>query len=393
MNIPAIRDSVPLTSELIYFDNASTSLVPREVVEAMSEFDLQSRANVGRGIHRLSQVSSQLYWDAHQRVSRFIGGQEGVCVFGKNTTEAINQVAHGFPFEPGDHVITTTLEHHSNLLPWMSLREQGVSLDYVYPDRDGFLDPEGFQSLITEKTRMIAVTHVSNVLGTIQPVQEICSIAKDHSVKILVDGAQSVPHLPIDVKKIGCDYFCFSGHKMLGPTGIGVLWMKEPDLKPLMQGGGMIKDVSLEGYELEDGYTQYEAGTPHITGAVGLREAVRLLESIGMDTILQHEQDLTRAILPELASLDGVTVYGPVSGEDRLAVVSFTIDGMHPHEVAHLLDDQYSIMVRSGHHCCMPLMEFLNLPDGIARASLYLYNTREECESFLAAIRETTEGV
>ena len=393
MNISAIRDSVPLTSELIYFDNASTSLVPRQVVEAMGEFDLYSRANVGRGVHRLSQVSSQLYWDAHQTVGKFIGGQEGVCVFGKNTTEAINQVAHGIEFQPGDQVITTVLEHHSNILPWMALKEEGITLDYVYPDRDGFLDPEEFLSVITDKTRLITVTHVSNVLGTIQPVEEICAIAQDHDIRTLVDGAQSVPHLPIDVQKIGCDYFCFSGHKMLGPTGIGVLWMKEPDLKPLMQGGGMIKTVSLNGYEPEEGYARYEAGTPHFTGAVGLREAVRMLDSIGMDTVQRHEQELTRTILPELASLDGVAVSGPVSGEDRLGVISFTIDGMHPHEVAHLLDDQYSIMVRSGHHCCIPLMEYLDLPDGTVRASLYLYNTREECEVFLTAIRETTEGL
>lgn len=393
MNISSIRDSVPLTSELIYFDNASTSLVPRQVVEAMSEFDLYSRANVGRGVHRLSQVSSQLYWDAHQTVSRFIGGAEGFCVFGKNTTEAINQVAHGMAFQPGDQVISTVLEHHSNILPWMALREQGITLDFVYPDKDGFLDPEGFLSLITDKTRLITVTQVSNVLGTIQPVEEICAIAQDHGIRTLVDGAQSVPHLPVNVQKMGCDYFCFSGHKMLGPTGIGALWMKEPDLKPLMQGGGMIKTVSLDQYEPEDGYARYEAGTPHFTGAVGLREAIRMLESIGMDTVFKHEQELTRAILPELASLDGVTVLGPVSGGDRLAVISFTIDGMHPHEVAHLLDDQYSIMVRSGHHCCMPLMEYLDLPDGTVRASLYLYNTREECEELLTAMRETTEGL
>ncbi|MDD1725127.1 MAG: aminotransferase class V-fold PLP-dependent enzyme, partial [Methanospirillum sp.] len=265
----SFREEIPLTRDLIYFDNASTSLMPASVLEAMNEYERTSRSNVGRGVHRLSQVSSQLYWDAHERLKKFVGGEAGLCIIGKNCTEAINQVAYGMDFQPGDHIISTVLEHHSNILPWINLRKKGVTIDFVLPDQDGYLHPGNFAELIRRETRLITFTHVSNVLGTIQPARDICSLARDSGVKTLVDGAQSVPHLPVDVSRLGCDYLCFSGHKMLGPTGIGVLWMKEPDLTPLTLGGGSIRQVTIDDYTLEDGYMRYEAGTPHITGAVG----------------------------------------------------------------------------------------------------------------------------
>ncbi|ABD41908.1 cysteine desulfurase [Methanospirillum hungatei JF-1] len=393
MNIQTIREDIPLTRDLIYFDNASTSLMPSSVTRIMEDYETSFRSNVGRGVHRLSQVSSQLYWDAHEKVKAFIGGTDGVSIFGKNCTEGINQVAYGLRLNPGDHVITSVLEHHSNILPWMHLRKQGISVDFVRPDAEGYLHPQSFSELIQKETRLITFTHVSNVTGTIQPAKEICSISHDHDIKTLLDGAQSVPHIPVDVSDIGCDYLSFSGHKMLGPTGTGVLWMKEPDLEPFILGGGSIKSVTTSEYTLEDGYMKYEAGTPHITGAVGLREAIRILNHVGMRSVQEHELSLTRDIIHGLSHIPGVTLYGPKGTDSRLGVVSFTIEGQHPHESAHLLDDQYDIMVRSGHHCCMPLMDHFAIPDGTVRASLYLYNTREEVKKFLEAVTEISEGI
>lgn len=393
MSIQVIRDDIPRTSDLIYFDNASTSLMPQAVLEAMDEYERTARSNVGRGVHRLSQISSQLYWDAHEKVKTFIGGTEGTCIFGKNCTEGINQVAYGLELKPGDHVITTVLEHHSNILPWLALRREGVMVDFVSPDPDGYLNPDSFSELIRKETRLITFTHVSNVFGTIQPACEICSLSQDTGIKTLLDGAQSVPHVPVDVSRIGCDYLSFSGHKMLGPTGTGVLWMKEPDLRPLILGGGSIRKVSTEDYTLEEGYMKYEAGTPHITGAIGLRKAIQVLSGVGMDVVQEHETRCTRDLIKGLAKISGVIIHGTPQHDNRLGVISFTIAGQHPHETAHLLDDQYNIMVRSGHHCCMPLMNYYQIPDGTVRASLYLYNTTEEVNTFLSAVTELAEGI
>lgn len=395
MNIDQIRQETPLSREVIYLDNASTSLSPQPVIDAMVEYESHYRANVGRGVHRLSQIAGQLYWDAHEIVNRFIGGETGTPVFVRNCTEAINMVSRGLDFRPGDEVITTITDHHSNLLPWYVLREKGVIVKVLSPTGDpmnGVLAGD-VSSAITRNTRLVAISHASNVLGTIQPVKEITEIAHDHDALCLVDGAQSVPHIKTDVKEIGCDYLCFSGHKMLGPTGTGVLWMAEDNLKPLLLGGGMIDEVTPDGYHVASGYSKYEAGTPNIAGAFGLRAAVKYLNAIGMSAIEAHEAVLTRKLLSGLSGIEGVRIIGPSREENRIGVVSFIVEGLHPHEVAHILDDQYSIIVRSGHHCCMPLMQHLGLPDGTVRASLYLYNTEEEIQALLEGVREIVEGV
>lgn len=395
MNVDQIRQDIPLSREVIYLDNASTSLSPQPVINAMVEYETHYRANVGRGVHRLSQIAGQLYWDAHETVNRFIGGETGTPVFVRNCTEAINMVSRGLDFRPGDEVITTVTDHHSNLLPWYALREKGVTVKVLSPAGDpmnGILAGD-VSSAITRNTRLVAISHASNVLGTIQPVKEITKIAHDHDAICLVDGAQSVPHIKTDVKKIGCDYLCFSGHKMLGPTGTGVLWMAEDNLEPLLLGGGMIDEVTPDGYLVTSGYSKYEAGTPNIAGAFGLRTAVKYLNGIGMSAIEAHEAVLTRKLLSGLSGIDGVTIIGPPEGEKRIGVVSFIVEGLHPHEVAHILDDQYSIIVRSGHHCCMPLMQYLGLPDGTVRASLYLYNTDGEIQALVEGVREIVEGV
>jgi len=392
MNPEEIRRDFPLLTEVCYLDSAATSLSPEPVLQAMLEYERHYRANVGRGVHRLSQIASQKYWDAHRKVAAFIGAAEGETVFTRNTTEAIAMVAGGLPFRPGDRVVTTLLEHHSNLLPWMRLRDRtGVELAIVPPGPDGTVTPDAVASHIDDHTRLVAVTHASNVLGNLLPVREIGRVARDHGALLLVDGAQSVPHLPVSVADLGCDFLCFSGHKMLGPTGTGVLWMREATLEPLLVGGGSIDRVSAESYILAGGYARYEAGTPHVAGGIGLGRAVDYLRAIGMAQAQAHEERLTRRMLQGLRGIPGVTVYGPAAGPGRIGVVSFTVEGLHPHEVAHALSEQ-EIMVRSGHHCCMPLMDSLGLPEGTVRASLHVYSSGEDVDRLVGAVQGIAGG-
>lgn len=388
--VSAIRKDFPILGDLIYLDNAATSFSPEPVIEAMVEFERNYRANVGRGVHRLTQIASQRYWHAHEKVAEFIGGKNGTCVFSKNTTESINMVAHGLSWSPGDRVITTLLEHHSNLLPWRRLYARGVEVDIIGLNADYSLNIDALEKAITPATRLVTVTHASNVLGVVTPVKEIAEISHSHEIRLLVDGAQSVPHMPIDVASLGCDYFAFSGHKMSGPTGTGVLWMKEPDIEPFIVGGGMVETVTGTGYTTAEGYQKYEAGTPNIAGGIGLGVAAGYLENLGMENIQRHEEQLTTRLIDGLARNEKVQVYASMRPESRIGVVSFTVDGFHPHEVAQHLDETADILVRSGHHCCQPLMESLGLPDGTVRASLALYNTAEEIDMLIATLEELT---
>jgi cysteine desulfurase / selenocysteine lyase len=390
LNVQEVRKDFPILGSIIYLDNGATSFSPEPVVQAMNEFEHSYRANVGRGIHRLTRIASQRYWHAHEKVAGFIGAPGGVTVFCRNTTEAINMVAAGLPWRSGDRVVTTILEHHSNLLPWRNLAKQGVTLDVTGINPDYSFDLEALENAITPSTRLVAVTHASNVLGAVMPVQEIARICHEHGALLLIDGAQTVPHLPVDISKIGCDFFAFSGHKMLGPTGTGVLWMKEPCLEPFILGGGMVETVTESGYTAAEGYQKYEAGTPNISGGIGLGAAVDYLSNIGMDTIRNHEERLTARLVGGLRKISSVHLYAAEPPVDRIGVVSFTVDGFHPHEVAQQLDESAEILVRSGHHCCQPLMERLGLPEGTVRASLGLYNTEEEVDMLVATLEELT---
>lgn len=390
LDVIGIRKDFPLVSEVIYFDNAATSLSPEPVIQSLVEFERNYRANVGRGVHRLTQIASQRYWHAHEKVAEFIGAKEGVTVFTKSSTESINMVAQGFPWKAGDRVLTTVLEHHANLLPWYRLKDRGVAIDFADIRNDYTFDLAAFEAAITDKTRLVAITHASNVLGVITPVQKIAKICHDHGALLFVDMAQSVPHMPVDIMALGCDFAAFSGHKMLGPTGTGVLWMKEPVIEPLLLGGGIVESVTRSGYTLVDGYQRYEAGTGNIAGGIGLGVAVDYLTRLGMDRVRKHEKELTTRVIDGLKKIPHVTVYAPDSPENRVGVISFTVEGLHPHEVAQRLDEMADIMVRSGHHCCMPLMDRLGLPNGTVRASLGLYNTSEEADLFLATMEEIT---
>jgi cysteine desulfurase/selenocysteine lyase len=388
MNTDDVRKDFSLVADLIYLDSAATSLSPQPVLEAVLEFEQNYRANVGRGVHRLARIATQRYWHAHEKVARFIGGEGCTTVFTKNSTEAINMVARGLGLRKGDRVVTTILEHHSNLLPWMHMREYGIDLEIVGIRDDYSLDLAALEKAVTDDTRLVTITHASNALGVITPVEEVSRICHDHGALLLVDGSQSVPHIPVDVRRIGADFLCFSGHKMLGPTGTGVLWMKEPIITPSDLGGGMIETVTDEGYTLAEGYERYEAGTPNISGGIGLGAAVDYLAKIGIEKVKDHEEHLATKLIEGLMAIDGVSVYAHGDPEKRIGVVSFTVAGYHPHEVAQALDEQADIMVRSGHHCCIPLMRCLGLDEGTIRASLYLYSSIHEVDALLATVEE-----
>ncbi len=394
MDVREIRKDFPILKDVVYLDSASTSLTPEPVLEAVWDYYHSYKANVGRGVYRMAQLADQRYRDAHHKTAQFIGGAgpESMTVFTRNATESINMVARGLLWKKGDRIVTTLLEHHSNLLPWMRLREKGVELTVIKPDKTGMIDPADYEKAISKGTRLVAVSQLSNALGSVLPVKEISKICRERDAALLVDAAQSVPHMPVDVKDIDCDFLCFSGHKMLAPMGAGVLWIKkEGDIKPLLAGGGMVQDVGDDWYEIKKGYEGFEAGTPDISAGIGLGAAVDYLTRVGAQDIHRHEQRLTVKLLEGLQEIKGVVTYGPSSGSSRQVrggVVSFAVEGLLPHEVALMLDQASSICVRSGHHCCIPLMKQLGLKYGTVRASLYLYNTEDEIEKLLSTLEQ-----
>ncbi|MDN5338892.1 MAG: cysteine desulfurase / selenocysteine lyase [Euryarchaeota archaeon] len=388
-----IRKDFPILGDIVYLDNAATSFSPEPVVEALVEFEHHYRANVGRGVHRLTRIATQRYWHAHEKVARFIGGEAGVTVFTKNATDAINMVAQGLSWRPGDRVVTTILEHHSNLLPWRMLAKHGVALDVIGIDDNYALDLAALEAALARGgVRLVAVTHASNVLGVVPPVREIAALCREHGALLLVDGAQSLPHMPVNVAELGCDFLCFAGHKMFGPMGTGVLWMRDLLIEPPTLGGGMVASVTTEGYDPAEGYQRYEAGTPNVGGGIALGAAVDYLSAIGMEKIHRHEERLTARLIAGLSGIEGVTVYAGKDPGSRIGVVSFTIDGVHPQEAAQMLDEDADIMVRSGHHCCQPLMEHLGLPEGTVRASMAAFTTEQEIDLLIAAVDEISRG-
>jgi len=399
-NVNKIREDFPLLKRrreddgkpFIYLDSAATSLKPIQVIEAVTNYYERHCANIHRGVHTLSQEASQLYEEAHDKVARFVGAKSREeIVFVKNTTEAINYVAYGLDWKPRDEVITTVMEHHSNIVPWQLIRDRfGVKIRFLDLKDKWYLNLEQLEDLITEKTRLITVVHVSNVIGTINPVEEICKIAHEHEVPVLIDGAQSVPHLPVDVKKIKCDLLAFSAHKMLGPTGVGALYIREglgEEMCPTFGGGDMIRRVTLEKSEWNVMPWKFEAGTPNIAGGIGFGAAVEYLEKLGMEWVRSHEKESTKYLLERLYEIPKVTVYGPEDVEKRGGVVAFTVEGLDSHELAMYLDELENIAIRSGVHCAEPLHMKLGIPSS-ARASVYIYNTKEEADIFCSTLEK-----
>jgi cysteine desulfurase/selenocysteine lyase len=394
LDVKKIRKDFPiLRNGIIYLDNAASSLTPEPVVERMLSFYREYRANVERGVHRLSQRATAEFEKARREIQKLLSARaREEVIFTKNTTEGINTVATGLKWKKGDRIVTTLIEHHSNLIPWQRVaKTRGVELAVIPPGPDGQLSVADFEREIDDNTRLVAVAHVSNVLGSILPVRDIVKIAHEHGALVLVDGAQSVPHFPVDVRKLGCDFLAFSGHKMLGPTGIGVLYARSDvvsELEPLAIGGGSIERVGPEDYVLAPAPEGFEAGTPPIAEAIALGEAARYLRAVGLREISRHEKLLVRILYAGLASIEKVEIYGP-GPRERAGIVSFNVGGLSPHDVAATLDNAGKIMVRSGHHCAMPLhSKILKRPDGSVRASLYLYNTKEEIEKLVAVVEE-----
>ena len=395
-DINKIREDFPILSRkvydrpLVYLDNAATTQKPRCVVEAISNEYYSVNANVHRGVHFLSQQATELHEAARERVRSFINARSTAEVlFTRGTTESLNLVAasYGEAFlKEGDEVILTVMEHHSDIVPWQLLRDRkGIVIKVIPMDDAGNLDLEAYQCLFTPRTRLVCVAHVSNVLGTVNPVRRMAEIAHANGAHILVDGAQSVPHFKVDVQQIGCDFLTFSGHKVYGPTGIGVLYGREDllDKMPPYQGGGeMIARVSFEHTTYERLPFKFEAGTPDYVGTHALAVALDYVDRIGMDNIHRHESELTRYAMERMAQIEGMHLYGTTEGKD--AVVSFNVGNIHPLDLGTLLD-RLGIAIRTGHHCAQPLMERCGV-EGMARASFALYNTKDEIDALVAAI-------
>jgi cysteine desulfurase/selenocysteine lyase len=399
-DVLALRREFPILRQqmhgkpLAFLDSAASSQKPRQVLTCLEDYYERYNANVHRGVYQLSEEATFAFERARGKVAKFVGARSPKeIVFTRNTTEAINLVARAWGdanVTAGDRILLSVMEHHSNLVPWQMLAQRsGAKLDFLQIDGDGRLVLDNLDTLLTERTKIVALAQQSNVLGTINPVREIAARAHDIGALMLVDAAQSVPHMPVDVQALGVDFLAFSGHKMCGPTGIGALGGRRQLLEampPFLGGGSMIKTVDLYQSTYADIPARFEAGTPAIGEAIALGEAVDFLSGIGMDKIFAHEQHLVGYALERLSGVEGLQIYGPMSVEGRGAAVSFTLEGVHPHDVAALLD-QEGIAVRAGHHCCQPLHTLLDVP-ATARASFYLYNIPEEIDRLAAGLEK-----
>ena len=391
-----VLDQVVNDEPLIYLDNAATTQKPQAVLDVLNHYYLQDNANVHRGVHTLAERATSEFEAARKKVQQFIHANSNKeIIFTKGTTDSLNIIAQSYGefIQAGDEIVISKMEHHANLIPWQQLakRKQAV-LRYIPLTADGHLDVQAAKTIINEKTAIVALAQVSNVLGTVNPVKKIAQLAHQHQAIMVVDGAQAVAHMPVDVQELDCDFYCFSGHKMCGPTGIGVLYGKQAlleKMEPVAFGGEMIDFVDLYESTWTELPWKFEAGTPNIASAIGLGAAIDYLEKIGMQTIHEYEQAIVAELLPKLQQIDGLTIYGPQNPAEHTAVIAFNLDHLHPHDVASALDMQ-GIAVRAGHHCAQPLIKELGC-FATARASFYFYNTKEEADQLVAAILATKE--
>jgi len=379
-----IREDFPVLKEVIYLDSAATSQKPIQVVEAMDEYFRGYCGNYGRGAHRLSRRTTEKYEDAREAVAEFFGVKPGHTVFTRNATESINMVACGLDWKKGDHIITTVVEHHSNLLPWIRLREKGVDVTVVDSDLQGRVSPDDIREAITPETRLIAITHISNFFGAAQDIGAVSKIAKSHGLKLLIDSAQSAGEMPINLSEIGCDFAAMPGHKgLLGPQGTGVLYVKEPEkLLPVFVGGGTVHTVTTGSFTFDEIPSRFEYGTPNIPGVIGLGRGVEYVKALGVERVEAHITGLARECARRLVEIPQVTIYGP---EERLSLVSFNVENINPHDVAMILDETRKICVRSGQHCAQTALARLCIT-GSARASFACYNTTEDVEQLISAV-------
>lgn len=390
-----ILDQIVNDEPLVYLDNAATTQKPKAILEAVNRYYQEDNANVHRGVHTLAERATASYEAARETVRRFINASSTKeILFTRGTTTGLNWIGRFAEeiLEEGDEVLISIMEHHSNILPWQeACRKTGAKLVYAYL-KDGGLDLEDFREKLTDRTKFVSITHASNVLGVINPIQELAQLAHEKGAIMVVDGAQSVPHMKIDVQKLDADFFVFSGHKMAGPTGIGVLYGKEQylnQMSPVEFGGEMIDFVYEQSATWKELPWKFEAGTPNMAGAIGLAAAIDYLEAIGMDAIERHEQDLIAYVFPKLQAIEGLKIYGSQDLAKRSGVISFNLGDLHPHDLATALDYE-GVAVRAGHHCAQPLIQYLEVP-ATARASFYLYNTKEDCDKLVEALIKTKE--
>ncbi len=400
MNAKDIREQFPILSQqvnghdLVYLDSAATSQKPRVVIETLDEYYYYYNSYVHRGFHSLGTKATDGYEGAREKVRKFINAKSmQEIIFTRGTTTALNMVALSYAranLKPGDEIVITPMEHHANIIPWQqAVKATGATLKYIPLQEDGTISLDDVRETVTENTKIVSAAHVSNVLGTINPIKEIAKIAHDNGAVMVVDGAQSTPHMKIDVQDLDCDFYTFSAHKMCGPTGVGVLYGKRAlleNMEPAEFGGEMIDFVGLYESTWKELPWKFEAGTPIIAGAIGLGAAIDFLEDIGLDEILAHEHRLAAYALERFKELEGATVYGPA---ERAGLVTFNLEDVHPHDVATVLDAE-GVAVRAGHHCAQPLMKWLNV-SATARASFYLYNTEEDIDKLIEALQKTKE--
>lgn len=402
LNVEAIIKDFPILEQqvngkrLAYLDSTATSQKPKQVIDALSDYYERYNSNVHRGVHTLGSLATDGYEGARETVRRFIHAKYfEEIIFTRGTTAAINMIAHSYGdanVSEGDEIVVTQMEHHANLVPWQQLaKRQGATLKFIPMAEDGTITLEAVRETVSERTKIVAIAHVSNVLGTINDIKAIAEIAHEHGAIISVDGAQSVPHMKVDVQDLNVDFYSFSGHKMLGPTGIGVLYGKREHLnqmEPTEFGGDMIDFVDLYDSTWTDLPTKFEAGTPLIAQAIGLQAAIEYIESIGFDAIHEHEQALTTYAYEQMSQIEGIDIYGP-SQDKRAGIITFNLKDVHPHDVATALDTE-GVAVRAGHHCAQPLMKWLNV-SSTARASFYIYNTKEDIDQLVEGLKQTKE--
>lgn len=401
IDVGRVREQFPILRQtirgkpLVYLDSAATAQKPQPVIDAICRFYRSECSNIHRGVHQLAERATRAYEEARLRVQRFLGAREPrEIVFVRGATEAINLVAQSYGAEhvrPGDEIVISAMEHHSNIVPWQMLcRQKGSVLRVVPVDDEGQLVLDEYARLLGPRTRLVAVTHASNVLGTVTPVREMVDLAHQRGVPVLVDGAQAAPHRPVDVAELDCDFYTFSGHKLYGPTGIGVLYGKAEvleSMRPYQGGGGMIRSVTFDETTYDRPPGKFEAGTPHIAGAVGLAAAIDFVEDLGWEPIIEYEQELLSHATDALSAVRGLRLLGTAA--DKVAILSFVLDGAHPHDVGTILDAQ-GIATRTGHHCAQPLIERLRVP-ATTRASLAFYNTHEEIDALARALEQVSE--
>lgn len=394
LSVEQVRDDIPLSKELIYLDSASTSLTPKIVVDSMVEYYAQYNSNMGRGAYSIAVHATQEVEKARRKISKFIHTQENnEIIFTKNTTEAVNIISHGLPFNKTDNILVSGLEHHSNMLPWLKLQDQGISVKIIEPDNNGFITPEMIEEEINNNTHLVASTHIANATGSYLDVKEISKIAHEHNSLYIMDGAQSIGHTNIDIQDINPDFAAFPGHKgTMGPAGTGFLYLKKEHqdlIEPYCLGGGTVTDVNVPEYTLEDVPGRFEGGTQNIPGFIGLGHSIDYINKIGISNIEKHTGKLTQILYQGLKSIENVTVYGDEN--NIYSIVSFNIHNMNPHDVAKILDESCNICVRSGHHCAIPLIKYIGAEQGSIRASIHYYNTEDEIIQLINNIREITQ--